>query len=65
MHGRTLAEAMDCLYRSFDTEPQAPNLGGRLGGGFVFFRAFSFGQRQREIRTLSDLASPHRYTLFS
>ena len=46
MHGRTLAEAMDCLYRSFDAEPQAPNLGGRLGGGFVFFRAFSFGQRQ-------------------
>jgi hypothetical protein len=46
MHGRTLADDMDCLYRSFNAEPQAPNLGGRLGGGFVFFRAFSFGQRQ-------------------
>jgi transposase len=46
MHGRALADAMDCLYRSFDTEPQAPNLAGCLGGGFIFFHALSFGQRQ-------------------
>jgi hypothetical protein len=46
MHGSTLADAMDCLYRSFDTEPQARNLGGCSGGRFVFFHAFSFGQRQ-------------------